>query len=34
MHWSFYIYALCATAGWSVGHIVHAVTRPPAWLVQ
>lgn len=34
MHWTFYIFALCALAGWSLGAMVRAVTKPPAWLFE
>lgn len=34
MHYTFFIYALCALSGWAVGHIVGAVTHPPAWLLR
>lgn len=32
MHWSFYIFALCAVAGWSIGRTVRAISKPPGWM--
>lgn len=35
MHWTFFLFAFCAVAGWSMGAVARVVfAGPPAWLVD